>query len=273
MRFIAKLQKIIKYAVQIWNTARPTQLAAALAYYGMMSLPPLLLIIYLLGRFLLVDFVPPSNNAISSTTPTDLGGSWLLTIIGILLLLLAASKVFLELQMALNRIWGAPPSRHRGVLSYINKRFNAILMLVGLGVILIVPILLEYEWSNLELGEGLKAPVTNIEGPAIYLFFALAFAVIYKEIPNLPLAWRDVLLAAFIVAGLVLLGGWVVFSFMSTFSINTPFEVFSLLTLILVSVNYLSLIVVLGVVFCRCYAMVFGSMKVETMNGSRTVSP
>ena len=78
----------------------------------MMSLPPLVLIIYLLGRFLLAELIPPSSDAVSATTSNGLGGSWLLTIIGILLLL-AASKVFLELQMALNRIWGAPPSRHR----------------------------------------------------------------------------------------------------------------------------------------------------------------
>jgi len=226
MRFIGKLQQFIKYAVQIWNKARPTQLAAALAYYGMMSLPPLLLVIYILGRFLLVEIISPSSETISSSAPTNLGGSWIWTIIGILLLLLAASKMFLELQMALNRIWGAPPSRHRGAVNFINKRFNAILMLVGLGVILIVPILLEYEWSSVEPATGLKSPVANVEGPAVYLFFVLALAIIYKKIPNLPLAWRDVLLAAFIVAGLVLLGGWIVLRLMGTFSVNTPFDVF-----------------------------------------------
>ena len=79
-------------------------------------------------------------------------------------------------------------------------------ILVGLGFILIAPVLLEYEWSNLEVAKGLNSPVTDVEGPAIYLFFTLALAIIYKKIPNLPLAWRDVLLAAFIVAGLVVFG-------------------------------------------------------------------
>lgn len=289
MRTINKAQIFIKYGAHIWSTARPTQLSAALAYHGLMSLPALLLVMYTLGWFLLEDYFLASrvsagagvvlgpevevllNEAILSAVPTDLGASWPLATIGIILLLMTASGLFLDLQMALNRIWEAPPSRHRGPVTFVQRRFTAILMLIGLATILVIPMRLEYEAIKIQPELGVERPFTYVDEPGIYLLLALALAVIYKKIPNLPIAWRDVLLAAFVVAGLVLLGSLVVFNIVSAFTINTPFQVFSLLTLILVSVNYLSLIVVLGAVFSRCFALVFGSMKEETVNETGTI--
>lgn len=290
MRIIDKAVAFIKIGAQIWSTARPTHLAAALAYYGMMSLPPLLLVMYTFGWFFLDEFILANrisdgvgqvigpefesllNDAILSAVPTNLGGSWLITVIGILLLLLAASALFLELQMALNRIWDAPPSRHHGIVNFIQRRFVAILMLMGLGAVLIVPTWLEYELINYKPVVELELPVNYVEEFVIYLFFSLAIALIYKKIPNIKIAWSDVLLAAFVVSGLVLLGGWLVVSILSAVRISSPFEVFSLFSLILISVNYLSLIIIVGAVFSRCYAMVFGSMKVKTEKGNGIVS-
>ena len=163
--------------------------------------------------------------------------------------------------------------RHHGIVNFIQRRFIAIVMLIGLGAVLIAPTRIEYELYAIDPDIGLNLPVSYVTWPALYLFFTLGLQIIYKMIPNLNITWRDVWLASFIVAGLVLLGGWIVLSIVSGIRVGSPFEVFSLLTLMLVSVNYLSLIVVLGAVFCRCYAMVFGSMQEDTMNGRIVVSP
>ena len=125
---------------------------------------------------------------------------------------------------------------------------------------------LEFELVKLEPDLGVGLPVHSVDEFAIFLFFALALAIIYKGIPNLPIAWRDVLIPAVVVSILVLLGVVVVLASIGSTRVRTPFQVFSLLTLILVSVNYLSLIVVMGGVFSRCFAQVFGSMKDDSMN-------
>ena len=196
MKFIDKLQNFIKYGIYIWRIARPTQLAAALAYYGMMSLPPLLLVMYTFGWYFLEDFllanrvvlsagqiVGPQveallNEAMLSAIPNSFGGSGLWAVIGILLLLLAASGLFLDLQSALNRIWEAPPSKHIGPVDFIQRRFVAILMLIGFAAILILPMRLEYELFRLETEIGLKLPVRDIETPLIFLFFIIALATL-----------------------------------------------------------------------------------------------
>ena len=119
------------------------------------------------------------------------------------------------------------------------------------------------------IGRWASRKAKSVDDIAVYLLLALALAYIYKRIPNLPIAWRDVLVAAFIVAALVVFGLWIVLTAIGSVNIRAPFQVFSLLTLILISVNYLSLIVVLGAVFSRCFALVFGSMKGESVNRIR----
>lgn len=208
-----RVTRLIKETYAEWKDDNVPLHAAALAYYTIFSLAPLLLIAIavagavfgeeaargelvrqiqgLVGKEGAVAIQPMVENA---SQPGS--GSLLATVIGFLLLMLGASGVFGQLQMALNKIWKAEPKPRRGFQRFLITRFLSFAMVLVIGCLLLVSLLL----SSLHVAVGSSfsrlMPRLPDLGQGLNLLISLGvitvlFASIYKYLPDVRDPWRD----------------------------------------------------------------------------------
>jgi len=155
-KVVTTTRRFLKDLFQTWGSARSSQAAAALAYYGMFSFAPLIFVaITVAGIFL--DELLTANELITRLENTfgpevtqfildvvvrvsqgATGGTWLTSLIGFVALLFAASGLFAQLQYALNTIWGVAPPAQRGIIAIIRSRLLAFVIVIGLGLLLVL---------------------------------------------------------------------------------------------------------------------------------------
>ena len=152
----------VKEVYQIWIKERPATLAAALAYYSLFSFAPALFIAYTIAGLFMneqnitnqllwrieetlgveaAQFIQQSVISISESTA---GGSTLVSIIGFIALLLAASMLFFQLQYALNVVWKVPPPEKGATLSLVKNRLLAFAMVIGIALLLIAATMISF---------------------------------------------------------------------------------------------------------------------------------
>jgi membrane protein len=273
-----------KEIYEIWISERPTQLAAALAYFGLFSFAPVIYIALtvagifvdqavILERFLnrletalgpgVSQAVQSLLNSINVAAP---GGSFIVSLISFLFVLLAASGVFFQLQFALNTIWKVPILREGALRRTVRERLFSFLMVIGLGLLLVIVavISLVLNWiSSLSILFG-SLPSFTVIG-----FIALAtltFGVMYKLLPGIKIAWRDVWGGAAAAALLMAGGGWLVVFLLGKFDISSALEATGSFIVLLTGFYYFSQIFLLGAILTRVYAQRYGSMSQQPAN-------
>ena len=206
---------LLKQTFSEWLEDKAPQLGAALAYYTIFSLAPLVLVLlaavglifrndpggawnkiteqmsYFLDKSA-VEIV--QNIAQKAAQPNK---SLLATIIGILLALFGASGVFGQLQDALNTIWGVKAKPGGGVLSFLRSRFLSFAMVAGVCFLLLVSLTLESMLKGFSHYIQRALPGGIVIAMAVYWIFDLAvvillFAIIFKFLPDAKIQWRDV---------------------------------------------------------------------------------
>ena len=272
-----RLRQIVQEALRIWSNERPTQLAAGLAYYGMISLGPLLYVFTTVAVFVLgksdvgeqlsrriEDTLGPQQaeffiSVIDSGGATVLGDTPLLTIAGIVILLYGASGLFSELRFALNRVWQVPRTAQVGARNFVKQRSLALLMLVGISFLLVL--FMQVNTLSEDLITDLRAdlPIRVVNETVLFILLTLSLALVFKFIPASQVWWRDVWLGSAITALLILLGMWLILAFARGTKMDSVFELASFVVLILTGIYYISLIVIVGAVICRASAATFGS--------------
>jgi len=266
-----------KEIYEIWISERPNQLAAALAYFGLFSFAPVIYIALtvagvfidqaaVLERFLnrLEAVLGPGvseavQGMLSTVTIATPGGSLIASLISFLFVLLAASSVFFQLQFALNTIWKVPISREGALLRTVRERLFSFLMVIGLGVLLVIVavIALVLNWvSSLSILFG-SLPSLTLVG-----FIALAtltFGVMYKLLPGIKIAWRDVWGGAAAAALLIATVGWLVIFLLENFDVSSALEAAGSFIVLLTGFYYFAQIFLLGAILSRVYAHRYGS--------------
>jgi membrane protein len=207
----------------IWGAERPSQLAAALAYYTMFAIAPIIFIAFgLAGLFIdeleaaskiserLAALLGPEavdliTNALASVSkPTSTGGSLLASIVGFFALLFAASGLFYQLKYVLNRIWRVPYSSKGGATRLIRAQLLSFLMVLGVGLMLVVVALVNVAiaWFG-----GLLQRLFGIESSSVLItaltslgLLTLSFSLLYKILPDVKIRWRDTWLGSFLAA-------------------------------------------------------------------------
>jgi membrane protein len=281
-RLISTLRKFLKELFLTWGTARSPQAAAALAYYGMFSFAPIIFIAVSVAgvffdRFIAANEVLVRLEATLGPEVTQFildvvvkvsqgasGGTPLTTLIGFIALLFAASGLFAQLQYALNNIWEVPPPTQRGILAIVISRLLAFVMVIGLGLLLVLMTASSIILSTLSMYLNLDHPLPTVE---LALFLGLgtaAFALIYRVLPDVDIAWRDVWLGALVTALLFALARWLLGFFLAHASLGSAFDAAGGLAVILVVIYYLALMFLFGAVFTKVYASMFGSKAGST---------
>jgi membrane protein len=278
--------QLLKQSFNEWYADKAPRLGAALAYYTIFSLAPLLLIAVALASMVFGDkaargeIVGEIENTMGAPAATaieemlkrnyETGGSWPATITGLVLLFFGASGVFIELQDALNTIWKVAPRPGRGWLNMIRDRFVSFTVVLGTGFLLLVSLAVSAGLAALNrfltpesvpggthLWQGLNALVS-------FGLITLLFAMIYKILPDVTVAWRDVWTGAAFTALLFTVGKHLIGLYLGQSSTASVFGAAGSLAIILVWVYYSSQILLFGAEFTRVYALRRGSHVVPT---------
>jgi membrane protein len=274
---------IIEFAKElyrIWATERPGQLAAALAYYGMFAFAPVIFIAFWVAGFFIDQFsteqfftrmenllgpevtlfIQDSVNAIAETTT---GSSVITTLISVAALLLAASGLFYQLIFALNKIWGVPPPVRGQTSGLIRQRLFSFLMVIGVGLLFIlaslVNVIITWFGSLFDLSSNM--PV--ISALAFLGIATLAFALIYKILPETEISWRDVWIGAFVTAVLVILAAVIFGAYLSLGNVGSAFEAAGAFAVLLIGIYTIAQVFLFGAMFTRVFAEMYGSKVSE----------
>ena len=271
--------QILKTTVADWQEDKATQLAAALAYYTLFSIAPLLLVATAvagfafgdeavsgqldqqLQSFLGADGAKMVEEMIASARKPESGV--LASVIGVAVLLWGASGVFTQLKDALNTIWEVPAKPGRGWLMTIKDRVLSFAMVLSIGFLLLVSLLMStaLEAAQKWLGNLIPGPdalISVANEIASLLVVALLFALIFRYLPDVRVPWRHVWLGALATAVLFTLGKFLFGLYLGRGAIGSNYGPAGSVIVILLWAYYSSLILFLGAEFTQAHARAAG---------------
>ena len=273
--------RILKDSVVQWVEDQPFQLAAALSYYTLFSLAPLLIIVISIAGFVfgrdaaqnrIVETIQglvgqdsaAAIQAIIQNANSNPGSGILSTVLGVLILLIGAGGVVGQLQTSLNTIWGVTPKPGQEIWGFIRERFISFGLILAIGFLLLVSLAVSAFLTVLSqfVGNffGATALVAHALDLVVSLMFATAlFAMIYKILPDVKIEWRDVWVGAGLTSILFSIGKILIGLYLGSSGITSPYGAAGSLITILLWVYYSSLIFFLGAEFTEVYARDYGS--------------
>jgi membrane protein len=277
---VKRLIQLLAIAFRSWDEDKAPRLGAALAYYTVFSIPPLLILLIgvagmmfngdvVQGRFLrtLEGMVGPQGaGAIRDmlATPRAESPGIMATIVGTLTLLLGASAVFGHLKDAINTVWEVEPKPTRGHIAFLRKYVFSVAVLLGTGFLLLVSLAVSTLLSalgdtlgrTLPGGEGLWAAVDVLFSLAVISFL---FALLYKYIPDATVAWKDALVGGLVTSFLFNAGEYLIGFYLGRTNVGSAFGAAGSLVVLLAWVYYSSMIFFYGAEFTKAYATLYGS--------------
>ncbi len=256
------------------------RMSAALAYYTIFSLAPMLILILgLCNLFLAKEAVEGKlfiqiksfvgqeaalqiQDVIKNASAS--GNNVLASVIGVVTLLLAATGIFTEIQDSINFIWRLKVKPKRGWLKLIVNRALSFSMIVSLGFVLLVSLVI-----NALLNFFSQTLVEMFPQTAVYLAFVMnqlltfivisfLFGIIFKVLPDAKIMWRDVRAGAFTTALLFMVGKFAISYYLGKSKISSSYGAAGSIIIILTWVYYSSIILYLGAAFTRAYAQYRG---------------
>jgi membrane protein len=268
---------LLKQTFQEWLQDKAPQLGAAIAYYTVFSLAPLVLVLLaIVGVVFRHDpagawnritqqmsyFLDQSalqvvqNIAQKASQP---GKSTMATIIGVALALFGASGVFGQLQDALNTIWGVKAKPARGIWGFLRSRFLSFTMVAGICFLLLVSLAIEALLKGFSHYVQSVLPGGIVVALTVYVIFdfavvVLLFAMIFKFLPDVKIQWRDVWMGAVMTAILFGLGKWLLGLYLGSGAAGSAYGAASSLITLLLWVYYSSQILLFGAEFTQVYA-------------------
>ena len=268
---------LLKQTFSEWLEDKAPQLGAALAYYTVFSLAPLILVLLAIVGLLFRNDPGDAWNKITEQMSYFLdksavevvqniaqkaaqpNKSLLATIIGILLALFGASGVFGQLQDALNTIWGVRAKPGAGIWGFLQSRFLSFAMVGGVCFLLLVSLTLESVLKGFSHYIQGVLPGGIVVAIAVYWIFDLAvvillFAIIFKFLPDAKIQWRDVWIGAAITAIFFAIGKWALGLYLGSGSAASAYGAASSLITLLLWVYYSSQILLFGAEFTQVYA-------------------
>lgn len=266
-----------KELYRIWITERPTQFAAALAYYAIFSFVPVIYIAFTLADLFVTrlsvaeQFYAQVTNllgdelayfvrdAVTSLALRTTGGTTLTSLIGFVALAFSASLMFLQLQYTLNTIWQVPPPSRGQTRAYVRDRLLSFLIVLGIALLLIVAAVFDLMISILGAYVDFRGPVPIVSFFAFAGLATLSLALIYKVLPNARVVWRDVWVGAAVTAVLVTAGVYLLGFYLGASRFGSALEAAGAVAFFLMAFYFLGQIFVFGAVFTRVYASRFGS--------------
>lgn len=276
MKYLTTAWGLTKQTFKEWSDDKAPRLGAALSYYTIFSLAPVLILVIsiaglafgkdaaegrivgelqgLLGnegaeviQSMLAKASHPGTGIVSAA-------------IGVITLLVGATGVLIELQDALNTVWKVVPKPGGGIKGIIRDRMLSFGLIMAFGFLLLVSLVLSAVLAG--MGGALSRFIPGWVILGYLLNYALGLAVmttliamIYKILPDVKMAWRDVWMGAFVTSVLFQIGKFVIGLYVGKTGVGSPFGAAGSLAVLLVWVYYSSQIILLGAEFTRVCAL------------------
>lgn len=288
MKVLKRLPTLFKLSYREWSDDHASRLAAALAYYTIFSLAPLLIIAIAIAGLLWQRAVVQQQvlnqigGLVGAQGQTFIAGmlqnasrpgqGLIATIIGIITLLFGALGAFNELQTSLNAIWGVEEKKVKGLWNVIRQqvinRFLSFAMILGIGFLLLVSLVVSTGLTAVGTWLGSVLPFQQFILQLINLvisigFVTVMFAFIFKFLPDAKIAWRDVWVGAFFTAILFSIGKTIIGLYLGSRAVGTTFGAAGSLVIILLWIYYSAQILFFGAEFAQVYANQVGSKVVS----------
>jgi membrane protein len=273
-----RIWELLKETAAAWLEDKAPRMGAALAYYSVFSIAPLLLIAVAIAGTVfgeqaakreLSQQIAGTVGTSAATAVEELlldvhqkGGGVLGSVIGVVLLLFGASGVFIELQDDLNTIWKVKPKPGNGLWGVVRDRLFSFMVVLATGFLLLASVLASTMLRGFENvlreqmtgGDWIWTIVNQVSSFAIV---AVLFAMIYKVLPDTNVSWRDVLLGAVIAALLFAVGKYLISLYLTRGAVASAFGAAASVIVVLTWVYYSSQILLFGAELtrvCACHS-------------------
>ena len=281
---MSKYITVFKETFKEFGEDKVPRLGAALAYYTIFSIGPLLLIAIAmagiffgqeaaqgrisdeLGKLLGPRMAEAVEQMVAAAAKPKSGK--IATIVGIVTLMLGASGVFGQLKDALNTIWNVEPKKTAGIKGFVTERFLSMAMVLGIGFLLLISLVFDAAISAmgpmLERLIGGEAIIHAIELVLSFAVSTVLFACIFRILPDLKIAWRDVWFGSIFTSVLFVLGKWGLGVYLGKAAVGSAYGAAGSLVILLVWVYWSAQILFFGAEFTQVYARTFGSLEGDT---------
>lgn len=284
---------LLKETVLEWSEVGISRMGAALAFYTLFAIAPLFVIVLAIAGYWFGEeaarrelFGQVSGlvgreggeaiQALVSAARKPATGAWA-TAMAVTTLFVGATGVFVQLQDALNSIWGVRRKGGRGLSTFVKDRLLSFALIVGIGFLLLV---------SLALSAGLAALGNSISGllpgqstlwqwinfGVSFAVITLLFAMIFKVLPDVKIAWRDVWMGALLTALLFNLGKYLLGLYLGRSSVTSAYGAAGSLVIVLLWVYYSAQILFFGAKFTQIYSSRYGS-HLQVKRGAETATP
>ncbi len=284
---------LLKDSAVAWNDDNIGQRGAALAYFTVFSLSPLLILVIVVSS---VGFgrEAASGHLVSQlrgligtegahfaqsliTNAYTSGSSALAAAFGVVMLLLGASAVFVQLRDSLNAVWRVQQKPTGTIRAFLRTRVLSFAMILGIGFLMLVSLILsavltavsEYMGHRLALLAGL---VSLLDLILSFVGITVMFALMFKFVPAASVKWKDVWIGAAVTSLLFSIGKSLIGLYLGNGAVGSSFGAASSLVIIMLWTFYSSQIVLFGAEFTRLYAMRYGSTIQPGANAVRVVT-
>ena len=277
---LRKIGRLFRETFKEWQEDNASRIAAALAYYAVFSISPLLVIaIAIAGTFFgqqtaqdqiteqitaLVgeDGVQPVLMALDNISQPEIRGVASLISVGVLVL--GASGFFAQLQDALNTVWKVKPQPGQGIWIFVRKRVSSFLMVLAIGLLLILSLILSAVVSTLSKYQADYLPGWAILWENLDFIVSLGlmtfiFGLMFKYVPDAKIAWKDVFVGSVITALLFLFGKFLLGVYLSKGSLGSAYGAAGSLIVLLAWIYYSAQIILFGAEFTQVYTRIYGS--------------
>jgi len=284
MKFFSK-----EYFKEIWKIIVATfmgfindnglKLSAALAYYTIFSIAPLLILIISLAGLVWGNdaatnrLYPQIAHYVGSQAALEIqailknlqlsGKSGTAVVIGSITLLVGASSIFVEIQESLNIIWRVKAKPKRGWLKLIQNRFISFSLIVSIGFLLLASLLVNVIVSSLSTWIEKFLPITDVLFKGVnlaitFIIISVLFGIIFKVLPDVKIKWKNVRSGAFFTAALFMVGQYGINKYIQFAAKSSAYGAAGSILVILVWIYYTAMILYIGAEFTQVYAEAIG---------------
>ena len=287
--------RLVKSATASWVDDYAPSMGAALAYYTLFSIAPLLLIVISVAGLIFgqdaargeifgqLQGLMGAESALAIqallSSVSHPAKSLVATLVGIVFVVIGATTVFSELQDAMDRMWRAPARKKTsGIVALLRSRLLAFGVILGIGFLLIVSLVLSAALAALgkwwaPLFGGWQTLAETINFLLSFIFITVAFAMIYKVMPRVRVWWSDVWIGALVTALLFSIGKFLIGLYIGKTGVASGFGAAGSLVVVLIWVYYSAQIFLLGAEFTWVYAHTFGSCKRAPEPATAPITP
>ncbi|CAD5982394.1 UPF0761 membrane protein [Planktothrix tepida] len=274
--------RLLKETYQEWSQDNASQLAAALAYYTVFSLAPLLVIVVAIAGFFLgeeaargelvgqiqglvgKDGATVIQTALENTNRPGEGNGIFASLVSLGFLIFGASGVFVQLQDSLNTIWNITAKPTNAVGSFVRKRALSFAAVISIGFLLLVSLTVSAVLTGLshyasELLPGADSLWQLLNLIVSFAVTTLLFALIFKYLPDVLITWNDVLIGAMITALFFTLGKSLIGMYLGSSSFSSTYGAAGSLVIFLTWIYYSVQILFFGAEFTQVYTRHYGS--------------